>query len=266
MGYKLMAVDVDGTLLDSKGVLTQKTQEAIKQGVESGLVFVISSGRPIQGVEQLNRKLNLDLPFITYNGAMVVMGKSKEILYEQKLSQKDAKSIIELGEKYKTTVIVWRDNKLFVNEINENSKRYGELTETEPILINDMEEITENGVTKILWFDEVDSIEKYQAEVGELLSTEINYHTSQPWFLEFVHKKASKAIAMEKIGEYYGIEQCEMIAVGDGFNDLSMIEYAGLGVAMGNSREEIKKKANYVTLSNDEDGVAHVIYKFVLNH
>jgi hydroxymethylpyrimidine pyrophosphatase-like HAD family hydrolase len=70
---------------------------------------------------------------------------------------------------------------------------------------------------------------------------------------------------MEKLGEYYGIKQSEMIAVGDGYNDLSMIEYAGLGVAMGNSVEEIKKRSDFVTLSNDEDGVAHVINKFVLN-
>jgi hypothetical protein len=84
-------------------------------------------------------------------------------------------------------------------------------------------------------------------------------------FLEFVDIKASKAIAMAKIGQHYNIKQSEMIAVGDGFNDLSMIEYAGLGVAMGNADNEVKRIADYVTRSNDEDGVAHVINKFILN-
>mgnify|MGYP005856599503 FL=1 len=82
--------------------------------------------------------------------------------------------------------------------------------------------------------------------------------------MEFVDKNASKAKAMEMLGEYYGIVRSEMIAVGDGFNDLSMIEYAGLGVAMGNACNEIKERADYVTLTNDKNGLAHVIYKFVL--
>jgi hydroxymethylpyrimidine pyrophosphatase-like HAD family hydrolase len=84
--------------------------------------------------------------------------------------------------------------------------------------------------------------------------------------MEFVDVKASKAIAMEQIGNHYGIKQSQMIAVGDGFNDLSMIEYAGLGVAMANAPEEVKKRADYITLSNEEDGVAHVINKFILNN
>ena len=86
MAYKLMAVDIDGTLLNDRGELTENTKNAIKQWVDKGLIFTIASGRPIQGIEKLNRTLNLDVPFITYNGAMVVMGKSGKVLYEQKLS------------------------------------------------------------------------------------------------------------------------------------------------------------------------------------
>jgi hydroxymethylpyrimidine pyrophosphatase-like HAD family hydrolase len=86
-----------------------------------------------------------------------------------------------------------------------------------------------------------------------------------PFFLEFVDQKVSKAIALEKMGEFYGIRREEMIAIGDGFNDLPMIEYAGLGVAMDNAPAEVKNAADYITLSNDEDGVAKVIDLFVLN-
>ena len=265
MAYKLMAVDIDGTLLDSNGVLTEKTKEAIIAGVEKGLIFTISTGRPLQGVENINRLLNLDLPYITYNGAMVIMGKSKEILYEQRLSPEDAEQIIELGEKYGTTIVVWADNKMFVKEIDEKVLDYKKISNVEPTVIDDLREAVKAGATKILWYDEIDKINKYRTEVGKYLSDGVNFHPSRPIFLEFVDKKASKAIAMEKLGEHFGIKRSEMIAVGDGYNDLSMIEYAGLGVAMGNAEEEIKKKADYVTLSNDEDGVAHVINKFVLN-
>jgi Cof subfamily protein (haloacid dehalogenase superfamily) len=264
MKYKLMAVDIDGTLLDSHGILTEGTRKAITAGVERGLIFTISTGRPLQGVEYLNGLLSLDLPYITYNGAMVIMGKSKEILYEQKLSPEDSDRIIDLGKKFDTTIIIWADNKLFVTELNERVQKYKEISKVEPVLINDLHELLKAGVTKILWYDEIDKIEKYQSEVGKYLGDSVNFHTSRPMFLEFVDKRASKAIAMERLGEHFGIVRSEMIAIGDGFNDLSMIEYAGLGVAMANAKDAIKEKADFITLSNDEDGVAHVINKFIL--
>jgi Cof subfamily protein (haloacid dehalogenase superfamily) len=265
MAYKLMAVDVDGTLLNSNGVLTEATIKAIREGVGKGLVFTISTGRPIQGVEPLSRAIGLDLPYITYNGAMVIMGDSREIIYEQRLSAGLAKEVIELAKEYGTTCMIWADNKLWTSEINERVNKYKEISKVEPILIDDLDGCIRNGVTKLLWYDEIPQIEKMQSEVGKFLDNRVNYHTSRPMFLEFVDINASKAIAMEKLGAHFGIKQSEMIAVGDGYNDLSMIEYAGLGVVMANAKDAIKERADYITLSNDEDGVAHVIYKFVLN-
>lgn len=264
MIYKLMAVDIDGTLLNDRGELTENTKKAIGQAVEKGLIFTIASGRPIQGIEGLNKALNLDVPFITYNGAMVVLGKSKKILYEQKLSQDDARDIIKLGKQYETAIMIWKDNRLYVPELNERVEKYKSISSVEPILVENTDKLIENGVTKILWYDEVEKIEQYQREIGKYLSDNVNFHPSRPYFLEFVDKNASKAIAMEKLGEYYGIDRSEMIAVGDGYNDLSMLEYAGLGVAMANSPDDVKEKADYITLSNEEDGVAHVIRKFIL--
>lgn len=264
MTYKLMAVDIDGTLLNNHDELTENTKNAIRLGVEKGLIFTIATGRPIQGIESLNKALNLDVPFITYNGAMVVFGKSRKVIYEQKLSPKDARDIIELGEKYQVTTMVWKDNGLHVAKLNERVNKYKMISGVEPIVTDDMEKLIENGVTKILWYDEVEKIEQYQQEIGKHLSGNVNFHPSRPYFLEFVDINASKAIAMEKLGQYYDIKQSEMIAVGDGFNDLSMIEYAGLGIAMANSPDEVKERADYITLSNEEDGVAHVINKFIL--
>jgi hypothetical protein len=120
------------------------------------------------------------------------------------------------------------------------------------------------GINKLLWYDEIERINAFEKEMHDLLGPSVNFHTSQPFFLEFVDVNASKAIALEKLGAYYGIQREEMIAIGDGFNDLSMIEYAGLGVAMENAPEEIKRIADYVTLSNENDGVAYVIEQFIL--
>lgn len=264
MKYRLMAVDVDGTLLDSRNNLSDETLKAIRLGVDKGLIFTICTGRSINGVQNLNSMIGLDMPFVTYNGAMVIMGKSMDILYERRLSPKDARTIYDLGKKYGTTMVVWADNKLYVNKLNNVTAKYGSLNNTSPVAIENLDDVVKNGVSKILWYDEEKRIEEFEREVGKYVGSSVNYHTSQPIFLEFVNREASKAIAIEKLCDHFGIRRSETIAVGDASNDISMIEYAGLGVAMANASDAVKERADYVTHSNDENGVAHVIYKFVL--
>ncbi|NLK88475.1 MAG: HAD family phosphatase [Clostridiaceae bacterium] len=262
MKYRLIAVDMDGTLLNSQGRITDKTIAAIHKAVEKGVLFTICTGRPIQGVELYYDVLDTDAPVITYNGAMIVMGRSREILYKQDLDPGDARDVLEWGKKLNTTVIAWSDNKLYANELNDRVHDYKKLSLVEPILITDEDELINNGVTKFLWYDDADRIRHFQEVLADKLSEGVTYCTSKPTFLEFFNSKVSKAVAMEKIGEHFSIRREEMVAIGDGFNDLSMIEYAGLGVAMGNAPEEIKKRAGYVTLSNDDDGIAYFIDEF----
>ncbi len=262
--YKLIATDIDGTLLDSQKNLTGETLKAIRLAVEQGVIFTICTGRPIQGVEPLIAKLDLDLPFITYNGAVIVKGKSKEVLYDQKMSPADVKTVMRLGEHLGATNLLWVNNQLYADPLNENALQYSRISKTPPQPITDLEALLAQGVTKVLWCDEVETINRWHEMVGPFLTPTINYHTSQPFLLEFVDHEVSKAKALARLGAIYGIKQEEMIAIGDGFNDLSMIKYAGLGVAMANAPEAIKAEADYITLSNDEDGVAHVIYRFVL--
>lgn len=263
MDYKLIAVDIDGTLLNSQGILTEKTRKAIQEAVDAGVIFVICTGRPIQGVKSLNEQINRDLPFITYNGAMVIKGRSKEILYERSLSTKLAEEIYHLGSKYNTSIIVWSDNKLYVNTENEKTKKYSESINTPYIKIDSISDIP-TEITKMLWYDDHEKLAKYQADFKDKIDKGIVHHFSRPFYLEFVDQKATKGIAIQKLCEVYGFTINQTIAVGDGYNDLSMIKEAGLGVAMENAPDDIKKEAQYITTSCDKDGVANVIYEFIL--
>ena len=265
MQYKLLSVDVDGTLINSKKQVTPKTKEKIQQAVEKGVIFTISSGRPVQGVQLITDQLGMDAPVITYNGAMAITGESRTIIYSCNMEKEDALQIEMLGKQRDTLIAIWSDNKLYVNHMNELALKYSTISGTEPILYTDIEPLIEKGINKILWYDDVERINAFEEELKTVINPTVNYHTSQPFFLEFVNINASKAIALEKLGNHYGISKEEMIAIGDGFNDLSMIEYAGLGVAMENAPEEIKQAADFVTLSNEDDGVAYVIDKFILN-
>jgi len=263
MEYKLLAVDIDGTLLNSEGVLTETTKNAIYDAIDKGVIFVICTGRPIQGVSSLNDEIGRDLPFIIYNGSMVVKGKSKEILYQRSLQLDEARKVYELGNECDTTMIFWSNNRLYVNRPDEKAKEYSRLTNTPYIAINDIDDIPDE-ITKILWYDDPGKLLEYQKQFTGKLNDNINYHLSRPYFLEFVDREATKAIAIEKLCEYYHIDISQTIAVGDGYNDVSMIKIAGLGVAMENAPEDIKQMANYVTTSCDHEGVANVIKKFIL--
>lgn len=264
MEYKLIAADMDGTLLNNEGDITPGTLQAIKRAVDRGVIFSVSTGRPLQGVERYSHLLNLNAPFITYNGAVIVVSGTGEILFQQDLERADARRILELGRRYGTTMCVWSGNQLYGNVLNERIYDYVRMSEVEPRLLEDEELLLRQGVTKILWYDDADSIGRWQKELAEEQFGSVTFCTSKPVFLEFFNRKVSKAAALEKIGRLYGIKPEEMIAIGDGCNDLSMLEYAGLGVAMGNAPEEIKERAAYITASNEEDGVAAVIDKFII--
>lgn len=264
MSYKLIALDMDGTLLTSKGEISAKTLEAIHQAQKQGVLVTVSTGRPLQGVDKYNDRLQIDGPAIIYNGAMIVHTTTREILFEEKLNTEDARKLLEMGNALHTTMCVWSQNQLYGNVLDDKIHAYKKLSGVEPLLIEDYDALLEQGITKILWNDDVERIDEFQ----ELLKAEdfhaLSFCTSKPIFLELYSNKVSKSIAMETIGKLYDIKHSEMIAIGDGENDLSMITYAGLGVAMGNAPESVKQMADMVTASNDEDGIAEVIRRHIL--
>ncbi|MCL2748088.1 MAG: Cof-type HAD-IIB family hydrolase [Oscillospiraceae bacterium] len=261
--YKLIAVDIDGTLLNSRSELTSRTQQAIYSALDAGVIFVVSTGRPLAGVEHLVALMDADLPFITYNGAVVVMGKSKRRLFSQMLPEHLCREVVELGIARRVAVLLWRDAQLYAPISTPKNDTYIKISRVTPMIEPDLDKLVRGGADKMLWCDGADRIYPLQNEMWEHFAGRLNCHTSHAQLLEFVDIGVSKARAMEKLGALYGIGRDEMMAIGDGYNDLSMIKYAGLGVAMANAVPEVLKEADFITRSNDEDGVAHVIDTFV---
>ena len=265
MQYRMIAIDMDGSLLDSNRKISDNTISAIKKARKAGVIVTVATGRSIRGVEIYRKILPIKAPLITYNGAVIIDLPDREILYDVTLEEKVASDIIDFGKKFSTTMCIWFQNQLYVYEINERVAQYTEVYGIHPIIIDNEAMLIQQGITKILWFDEINNIKKYQQELEISLKGNVNFCTSSPYFLEFFDGDASKGNALKFLGEYYNIDASEMIAIGDGMNDVPMIEYAGLGVAMGNAPEELKELSDFITLTNDEDGVAHVIEQFVLN-
>lgn len=260
----MIAVDMDGTLLDSSCRISERNTRAIRAAVDGGITFVLATGRPIQGVREYAALLGLVGPVITYNGAVIVDIATEEILYEQSMDKADAALAIELGLHYDTTMCIWSRGRLYVNKLNERAHDYKKISGVEPILVEDYDCLIQAGITKILWYDDEDMIAKMPQEMAAKPFRETSFCLSRPYFLEFFSSKASKAAAVSRLCEIYGISPEEVITIGDAPNDLSMIRFAGLGIAMDNAHEEVKAAAKYVTTTNDEDGVAAVIEKYIL--
>lgn len=264
MKYRLIAVDMDGTLLTDDKRITRRTEEAVRRTAAAGAYFCLCTGRPLGGVRRYLEQLELTTPTITYNGAVIIDPVSGQHIFERGLEPPAAAEIWWLGLDADTTICVWSHERLFVNRIDGRVETYKKISGAEPMIVADFDRLAGEGITKMLWYDEIERINELQERLPSLLINPVNYATSNPRFLEFFDSRVSKAAAMKFLGRYLGIDRSEMIAIGDGYNDLPMLEYAGLGVAMGNAPDDIKARCGFVADTNERDGVAQVLEKLVL--
>ncbi len=259
MKYKLIVLDVDGTLVNNQKQITASTAQAIKYAYDHDVIVTIASGRPISGLKEYFSYFE-DVPFITYNGG-VITDNNKKVIYEKLLHKNISDIIINFAKKNNANIIIWNNNELFVDEINDSILFY-EKTSGKKAIIFSNEEFCK--VNKIILYGKYNTLTEYKKELEEI-SQDIHCEFSSNNYLEFFDKEVSKGYALEFLCNYLNIKASECIAIGDNYNDLSMIEYAGVGVAMGNSPEEVKRSADFVTLTNEEDGVAYIINKLIYN-
>ena len=268
MKYKLIASDMDGTLLNDKSELTERTRNAIIRTVEAGVLFVTATGRPFSNVEIVNKLFDKDMPFIVFNGAAAYMGKSRKLLFEKFLDFDFAKEAFEIGQNIGIAQILWTGPHLWANRLCDETVRYHNLCpHLEMSIITDISTIKDEvaGVSKVLWITDPASVTRLRHEMSARFGERLNCFSSMSHFLEFVSCDASKGMALAEVGALCGIDRSEMIAVGDSYNDVSMLEYAGFSIAVENAPDDIKAICNHVTPSNNDDGVAEVIERFILS-
>lgn len=298
MKYKLIATDMDGTLLDDDKKVSERTLKAIEKAKAEGILFSICTGRNITGIKNYMELLKPTGPVICNNGALIKSSDGSKILYKKLMEPEDARAVYELGCELKTTLIIWSGDQFYTNELNDRSYGYEKYSNLKPVLMPDFDKLLEEGITKILFSDEPARIDEIVKLVESRRNMDLNrrqtgfYHAatdankriadenvginekwlgytttckSLPFFLEFFNSGVSKGKAIEFIAEYCGISTTEIVGFGDGMNDMPLIRTAGFGVAMGNAFPEVKAAADYVTSTNNEDGVAKVIEQLEKN-
>ena len=266
--YKLIALDMDGTLLRKDKTISDRTKRAIKSAREKGVTVVLATGRPIEGVTRYLEELDMftDNDYVlSYNGGLVLKTRSKEVISKIALTGKDLHELYKLSRELNTNIHAFSETKgLITPEITKYTELEANINGIN-INVDDYSEIeNDHSIIKIMMIDEKEAIDRVMEQLPKEIYDKYTVVRSAPHFLEFLDKRVNKGVGVEMLADHMGITLEQVITMGDAGNDLHMIECAGMGIAMGNASEEIKKEANYITDTNDEDGVAKAIEKFVL--
>ena len=266
--YKLVAIDMDGTLLNNAKQITPENYEAIQKARQNGVKIVLASGRPLVGFKRYLEELHLvseDDYVVAFNGAIVQSSGGNKIISKTTLDLEDYKELYELSKTLKvnihalteTTVISPKDSKYTRLEAEIN------LIPSEIIAVEEVP--LDTAILKVMFIDDPEIIDEIIDKIPETVSSKYTVVRSEPFFLEFLHKSVNKGAGVANLAKSLNIKQEEIICIGDAGNDMHMVKYAGLGVAMGNAFPEVKRVANFITKTNEQNGVAHVINKFILN-
>ncbi|MEI0703020.1 Cof-type HAD-IIB family hydrolase [Brachyspira intermedia] len=253
---KLIATDLDGTLLNDKKEIGSYTVEILNKLMNDYKIeLILSSGRPYEGVKNYNKLLKNNNYSIIFNGACIA-DKEGKVVYRKTIEENISESIIKLSEKYDVCIHIYDNGKYIVSKEDFPIKSYVQKEQSLPAVYG-LNNIRTYIIDKMLILGQRDILNKLQEEID----SQFNVHScfSGPLSLEITANGANKGNALKWICDNKGISPDNIIAFGDNFNDIEMIEYAGIGVAMSNAEEELKQKANYTTLSNEEDGVGNFL-------
>lgn len=276
MEIKAIVLDLDGTLLNSQSKVSEVTKQALIQVQKAGIKVILASGRPTSGMWWLAEELELDAHhglLVSYNGAQVIDVTSKEVLYSQTLSITEAKAVLEHMKAFDVRPMIDQNDEMYVNDVYdcfvdfegkrvniiEYESRSGRFHLCEK---SDLAAFVDFPLYKILTAGDSDYLKQVYKAMMEPFKDTLSCMFTAPVYFEFTAKGIDKAKALETVFNQLDIHKDNIIAFGDRHNDISMVALAKMGVAMENAVDELKAVANFVTKSNDEDGIVYALKHF----
>jgi len=262
---KLIALDLDKTLLNDEGKISEDDGQTLGRISKKGIIVTLASGRMTDCVQPFADTLGIDAPIIAYNGAMVRDSKKNgfNILFHSPLQNSYADSIIDYADKNKFQLNYYLDDVLYsldIPELKKYSKLYSDQTGAKYHFVPDLTEFKGKNPTKLIVITEPSIRDKLYLEFKNKYDDVVNITKTNPEYLEFMNKEADKSIGLSALVKAYNIDMEEVMAFGDGDNDLTMVEKAGIGVTVSNAGDRIKDKADYITKStNNESPVTEAI-------
>ncbi len=277
MSYKMVCIDMDGTLLGKRKSISEESKKVIKEVASKGVQVVVTTGRLYNNAAYYSELVGASAAVIAGNGAVVREKRSNEVIFKSKINDSICKKLLEIADKCGVVLHLHTIDKIITNSYISNlitrlvipgmkNKEFSIEVETikgEKNWSKALERY-KGEITKCIMFSiSPEKTEKFRKELKNI--NDIVYYCSGHRSIEINEKGVSKGNGVRILAEHYGIKREEIICIGDNENDISMIEYAGLGIAMGNAIDKLKDKANYITDTNINDGVRKALEKFILN-
>jgi Cof subfamily protein (haloacid dehalogenase superfamily) len=267
MKYKLLALDLDDTLLNDQLKISPRNAAAIRKVAAKGVLVTIATGRMFRSALPYARELKVDLPLITYHGALVKYAGSGEVLRHCPVPFETALEIIKLAEEEGFHLNLYFDDRLFIKEENEKTRYYQTIASIPVEPVGNLSRfLLEEKIepTKLTIIDLEGRLEEIQQLLRGKYFSGLSILRSRPYFLEITHRGATKGQALNFLAEREGISAKEIVAIGDSYNDIDMLQFAGLGVAVANAPQEVKNAADVITRAGSEDGVAAFLEEYLL--
>ena len=267
MDYKMIVLDLDDTLLQEDGTISPRTKQALMEAQEMGVKVVLASGRPTFAMRHIAEELSLSTYgsyILSFNGGKIINCKTSEEIFSSTLSTEEAHSLFDISRREGVFIHTYVGDEIFTENENPYTDIESAITGLPVKIVEDFKKAISEPVVKALMVEEPEKLKAVEAKLQNELNESFSVMRSKPYFLEFTEYGVTKGTSLNQLINVLGITRDEVIAMGDSYNDLAMIEFAGLGVAMGNAPDDIKEKSDFVTDTNMNDGVAKVVEEFIL--
>ncbi|MDQ0252832.1 Cof subfamily protein (haloacid dehalogenase superfamily) [Evansella vedderi] len=260
MSYKLVVLDMDGTLLTNDHSVSDKNKESIHSFKKKGIDFILASGRPFESILPYVRDLKLTLPVIAANGAVIKCPITEKLHFTSFLPLELSREIIEFGRSENYSISLYGENEVLTFD-EKMVKLHWNLEKVNATLIDSF--VGEKSLTKLIFSDLPKRINGAFEHLAKKYENELYITRSDDIFLDVMNLEVSKGKALRYIMDMLDLAPYEVMVMGNSFNDLTMFENAGLAIAMANSPQAVKEAAHFVTKSNLEDGVSFALEKII---
>jgi len=261
---RLAAFDLDGTLLNSQHVLPSENREALQQLAANGMLVVLVSGRMHRSMQPISDQIGLETPIISYNGGMVKHAKTGEVYHHTPVPADYAMALVNDCAQQNLHLNFCLNDELYVAEQNEWSKLYETRTGVPATPVNDLRQFEGETPTKLLIIHTPEKLPALLKSFKTNYAEKLYVTQTQAEYIEFMNPTVTKGQALTALANQFSIPMETVVAFGDSYNDESLLKTAGFGVAMGNAVAQIRTCADYITATNDENGVAKAIWELIL--
>lgn len=267
MKEKVLVLDIDGTLTNSRKEISPETKKGIQETLKRGHKVILASGRPTPGMRRYEQELELEKYggyLLSFNGARIVECRTGEIVYQRILPLNLVPGLYNFAKQNGCGLITYLGDKVIsAFEPDEYVRLEAGINGLEIQVVENFKEYVDFDINKCLMTAPPERAAELEKELAGRYGDRLSIYRSEPFFIEIMPKNVDKAASLDHMLETIGLTREDAICCGDGFNDISMIKYAGVGVAMGNAQPAVKDAADYITGTNDEDGLVQVMKEFI---